>query len=461
MTLKDAVATAMEHNRELRSARLRRQSVGYDLYLARGRFLPQLLLAPYANRFTLRNDVAGALSTETKRTNAGVASDLSLLVPGGARVAGEWTGVGTSDRTGIDNTRRATDALGLAITQPLLRGAGFSVNNAPVRIAELTDSIESENERTVAIRVVTSTVFAYRNLLRAREQVIIVKTSLDRSRDVLSISRSLVEAGRMAPADIVQAEADVAVKELSVLLAENDVESARVDLLGVLDIDTNTVIVPTDELRVAEMVTLDQEELLRVAQQDRPDYRQAALGESIADQNLSVARNNRLFDVDLTLRYGANADLAGSTRLPVAGFDTRDRTWQTGLALGYTFGDRSRVQRQAQATVETEIARTAMSETSDNVRLQILDAVRTVAVRQRQVELARAARALTEKKLEIENEKLKAGRSSSFQMTIFEGDLVLAKSNELTATIAYLNALTTLDATAGRTLNVWNITLDR
>jgi outer membrane protein len=457
LSLEAAVSTAIENNRELRAAKLRRASAGYDLYVAHGRFLPQLSLLPFANRFTLNSDVPGA-TTETRRSNSGLTSDLALLTPTGARVAGEWNGAGTSDRISGDGTRYATQGTDLLVDQPLLRGGGFRVNTAPVRIAEMTDRIESENERAVAIGVVTATVFAYRNLLRSREQVAIVKTSLDRSRDLLGISRSLIEAGRMAPADLVQAEADVAVKELSVLLAENDLESARVDLLKVLDIDTSVSVVPTDELRMAE-VRLDGEELIRIAQQKRPDYLQAVLGGEIADQQLIVARNNRLFDIDLTLRYGENANFAGSSRLPVTAFDTRDRSLQTGISLGYTFGDRTRVQRSAQATLATEIAKTVLREATDNVRLEVLDAIRTVGMRQRQVALARAARELTEKKLDIEKEKLRAGRSSSFQVTIFESDLVQAKSSELSANIAYLNALTTLDATVGRTLDVWKITL--
>lgn len=457
LSLEAAVKTAIENNRELRTAKLRRTSVGYDLYLARGRFLPQLSLSPFANRFTLNNDVPG-MTTETQRSNSGLTSDLALLTPTGARVAGEWSGVGTSDRISGDRTRYAAQGVDLDVDQPLLRGGGWRVNSAPVRVAEMVDRIEGESERAVAIRVATATVFAYRNLLRSREQVAIVKTSLERSRDLLAISHSLVEAGRMAPADLVQAEADVAVKELSVLLAENDLESARVDLLKVLDIDTSVSVVPTDELRMPE-VSLDRDELIRIAEQKRPDYLQAVLGGEIAEQQLSVARNNRLFDIDLTLHYGENTNFAGSARLPVTAFDTRDRALQTGIFLGYTFGDRTRVQQHAQATLATEIAQTVLREATDNVRLEVLDAIRTVGVRQRQVALARAARELTEKKLDIEKEKLKAGRSSSFQVTIFESDLVQAKSSELSANISYLNALTTLDATVGRTLDVWKISL--
>lgn len=75
----------------------------------------------------------------------------------------------------------------------------------------------------------------------------------------------------------------------------------------------------------------------------------------------------------------------------------------------------------------------------------------------RQVELARQARELSERKLTIEKEKLLDGRSSNFQLVTFQNDLVSAQNNELNATIAYLNALASLDKTLETTLETWKI----
>jgi outer membrane protein TolC len=57
----------------------------------------------------------------------------------------------------------------------------------------------------------------------------------------------------------------------------------------------------------------------------------------------------------------------------------------------------------------------------------------------------------------IENEKLKVGRSSNFQILVFEGDLRNTENAQLNAQIAYLNALTDLDDRMGRILDTWRI----
>jgi outer membrane protein TolC len=77
----------------------------------------------------------------------------------------------------------------------------------------------------------------------------------------------------------------------------------------------------------------------------------------------------------------------------------------------------------------------------------------------RQVGLSQRALALAEKKFDIETEKFKVGRSSNFQLVSFKNDLVTAQNGALNATIAYLDALTSLETTLGITLDTWHVTL--
>jgi len=82
-----------------------------------------------------------------------------------------------------------------------------------------------------------------------------------------------------------------------------------------------------------------------------------------------------------------------------------------------------------------------------------------VDIRWLQLEVARRARNLAAKAVEIEKEKLKVGRSANFQVRALENDLRSAESQQLGATIGYLNALTVLDVQLGTTLDTWRIVL--
>jgi outer membrane protein TolC len=82
-----------------------------------------------------------------------------------------------------------------------------------------------------------------------------------------------------------------------------------------------------------------------------------------------------------------------------------------------------------------------------------------IDIRWRQLELARRARGLAARAVEIEKEKLKVGRSANYQVRALENDLRSAENQQLGAVIGYLNALTLLDVQLGTTLDTWHIAL--
>ncbi|MTV29245.1 hypothetical protein FTX61_28340 [Nitriliruptoraceae bacterium ZYF776] len=74
--------------------------------------------------------------------------------------------------------------------------------------------------------------------------------------------------------------------------------------------------------------------------------------------------------------------------------------------------------------------------------------------------LAEQSVLLSEQKLDIERQRLRAGRSTNFQVVSFEDDLVRTRTDLLSARISYLNALTNLDDVLGVTLQTWGVRLD-
>ncbi len=69
-------------------------------------------------------------------------------------------------------------------------------------------------------------------------------------------------------------------------------------------------------------------------------------------------------------------------------------------------------------------------------------------------------RALSEQALEIGQERLRFGRASNFEVLSLQADLRAADAQQLSANIAYLNALTALDQQIGSTLETWRISLN-
>ena len=102
----------------------------------------------------------------------------------------------------------------------------------------------------------------------------------------------------------------------------------------------------------------------------------------------------------------------------------------------------------------------AVEELEDDIRIAVENAVRRVHFTLRQVGLARRAKELSEKKLGLEEEKMRVGRSTNFQVISYQRDLINAQNAELRAIANYLKALGQLQKKMGTTLERWGITVE-
>jgi outer membrane protein TolC len=102
----------------------------------------------------------------------------------------------------------------------------------------------------------------------------------------------------------------------------------------------------------------------------------------------------------------------------------------------------------------------AIDDLRQQIEAEVRDSVQGVELTWRRVEAARQARDLAARTLDLEREKLRAGRTSNFEVLSFETSLRAADSQALDAEISYLNAITQLDQQLGTTLDTWKISLN-
>ncbi len=456
LTLAESVALALQNNRTLAHARLDRVVQKFDLSVAEDEFRPDIdigsgldyRIAWEADRRRLEYDEGVSLFPV-----------LSVRLPTGGAFA-----VGLNNAFQDFGTQDAyTASPSLHFVQPLLKGGGTEVATANLRNARRQEEIHVLSFQSAVIGVVNAVVSAYRNVIQAQRQVEISARSLQRAREQLDVNRFLVQTGRMAENDVVQTEANIATRELHLTESQNRLDSARLSLIHVLDIDSRTQIEPTEPLTIAP-VSPDLSHSLDTAFARRPDYLRALLSLENIRTNVVVAENNRLWD----LSFGASVSASGSRKsfrrtLGSALGDIVNRgVYGVGLGLSIPlYGDVTRQQQYVRAHTALRQAEQRLTELRQHIDIEVRNAVRDVEVRLRQVELAQRARELAEEKIAIEREKLTLGLSTNFQLVVFEDDLVTAQNNEVSAIIAYLHALTAFDRTLGTTLETWKIDITR
>jgi len=444
LSLSDAVFLGLRDNRAIRSAFLQRIAQKFDLRVAEDEFTPRLMLTGRA--------VAGSTQDDRYRSKE-VTPATTLLTELGTRFSLSWTDrLYQTDRSG----RYQSSGLTFSVIQPLLRDAGTEVTTAPVRLARLSEQANRLNLKSTVSQTVTQIVVAYRELLRAQEQLRIARDALARSRQLMEVNKALIAAGRMAEFEIVQTEAEAATQELGVEEAANTLDASRRGLLRLLAFDLNTPLRASEALE-AKRIDLDAAQALRIALENQPGYLTQLIASEQAAINLQVAKNQRLWDVSL---IGGASQLRD--RIPGDQGSAANRQWDkyAGVQVSIPIGDLRPRQGEVRAAVDVKDKAIQLAEMKQLTERDVGDAVRDVGTRWRQYEIAQRARELSLRKLEIERDKLKVGRSSNFQVLSFETDLLNAENARLNALIAYLNAQTLLDEKLGMTLESWGIALN-
>ncbi|WP_446469047.1 TolC family protein [Xenorhabdus stockiae] len=437
LSLSDAISLGLRNNYAIRSVYLDRIAQKFDLRVAEDRFTPKLQLS---GRYITGKNQAANFSKTSLSPNA------TLLTPLGTRFTLSWAH--EHNKSGISSLHN--DGASITMIQPLLRGAGTDVNNAPVLLAKLREQTNRLNLKSTISESITQIILAYHALLRAQEQQALSAASLKRMQKLVETNKELIDAGRMAQTDIIQTQADLAMQKLSAKEAENNVHAAKLTLLKLLALSLKTPIHATDTLK-GTYVRLDVEQSIKKAQAQQPAYLTQLLSAKTADIQLLQARDSQLWDLSL---------VGGTSQYRSSSADTRNWENYIGIQLDIPIGDMTKQQAEVQARVDVQKQELYLEEARINLEQRVTNAIRDTESRWQEYQLAIKASSLSQQKLEIEKEKLQAGRSSNFQVLSFETDLRNAENARLNTLIQYLNAQAELDQILGTTLESWEITIN-
>ena len=454
LTLADCVVLALRNNLDVRSAYLNRIVQRFGLRIAEYAYEPQSFLQT-------SSQASKAYATHTEGGTQTFNATTSLVVPTGGKFGFTW-GTVLGAHPDWHKEPIYNSAWQFNFIQPLLKGGGLDPQGRVVALAPLTLAWTAEAQNVLALKqtligVINTTAQDYRAYVQAQRQLEISRLSLERAKQLVETNRELIRAGRMAEVELVQADADIANRELSLLQAQNSLEAARLTLVQVLNIDRDATFSVVEEVGIKVPVPSVQQ-AVSLALENRPDYLSAVKSLESAKLSLAVAARGRLWDLSFGSVVGRTTPTTNHFPPALWGSTQFGRVdWTTTLTLTIPIRDLTIEQAYVNAKVGVEQAALALKRLEINVGIDVTNAVRDAEIKARQVDIAAQARQLAEQKLRIEAEKLRAGRSSNFQIVSFQNDLVTAQVAELDANVAYLNALTQLDNVLGTTLQTWRI----
>jgi outer membrane protein len=462
LTLRELIIMALENNLDLSIQRISPELTLSRIEEAWGRFDPNLYLRPRYGEiiepFDARESIAAGGRSQDKSRRASLGFGVDGVLPTNTRYDFGFGAQQTeSTFTSFDPQYRSDWGLGL--TQPLLRNFGTAPGLFAVRNARKSHEIALEAFEAQVINLLTRVKLAYYSLIYALESRSIQIQSLELATQLLENTRKRVEAGVLAPLEIARVEAEVARREVDVLNTVKQINQEMNDLrtLAYRDITKvrETPIQPAELPAVPPLPPVEYEDVFTLALQERPDYRQAMLAVERQNLQLRYVENQSLPQVDLTGSYrfnGIGSEFADSVVLD-------GDNWSVGLNVNIPIPNRVGAAQREQATLEKARVLLQLKQAEQRIMVEVDNVLQNVTTNHRSIEAAKVAEELAVRALEVENERLSVGLSTTYEVLRLQRDLAVARLQKLQSILNYHTSLAQLEQVKGTAIRDHGIKL--
>ncbi len=357
--------------------------------------------------------------------------------------------------TGFPLNPQQTSNLALSYTQPLLQGAGFRVNMAPIVIARLNTEISFFQYKDGVQEMVRGVIEGYWNLVNARTDVWAKKIQVQLSEEAYLREAARQKAGLAAASDVAQARVSYSQFKAGLIAAEANMlarEAALRNIMGLPPTDDRFIIpvsAPT-----SQRLQPHWDRLVQLAEARRPDIIELKIIIEAEQQRLLQAENQALPKLDAVAAYQFNG-LSGT--MPngdtLATGPGQFSNWTIGVNFSVPLGLRQgrALARQSRLLIEKD--RANLVQGLHNAIHELSISVRDLDNAYEQYLAFKEVRAAAEINVKVQNEKSKVGQVIYLNVLQALNDWGNAITSEAAALLSYNIALASLEKRTGTILN--------
>lgn len=361
-------------------------------------------------------------------------------------------GIGVNAVSGTSVTVNAASGLvpgsntaTLGITQPLLKGFGFAVNDVQYQNGYDNERIARLTFKNNVITDVNTVITSYRSLVTAYNSLDINIQNLKTQEITVKHSALQVKAGVMAPSDLLQQQANLETARLGVVQQQNALRQSYFSFLTSLGLVPTANIIIDRKIAISDAHVPPLQTCINIALKNNIAYLQALLNLNITKRALITAEDARKW----TLNLASNVTL-GSTQGTIP---------SVGLSLSVPIDNISLKQGEVQAKVNIEGAKMNLVQQKETLVSSVMDQWYAIQNDWQQVKISQLGIQLETKTLNNTKLKLKYGKTTVFEENTIENNLLSEQVSLVSTEISYLNDVTTLYTTLGTTLDEWKIKL--
>ncbi len=511
ISVREALALALENNKDIEVARQNVKIAEFDLTGAQGVYDPRVNSASYYERIVtpissfLSGGSDGTL-TQTDFTSTARVDGLTPKFGGNYRLDFSSIRSTTNNQFTALNPQYPT-ALTFTYAQPLFRGLRFDNSRRLIEIAKKNLKLTDAQFRQRAIETITNVQRAYWDLAFALRNLQVQRDAVRDSRVQLEHNKRLVTEGALAPIDVVAAEAQVAGFEQSLFSSLEEVSRAENSLKNLIAENRQAEIwrlslVPTDSVDLAPPdVSLP--EALKAAMENRPELQLSTVAREINQVDQKFFREQTKPAIDLVGSYGL-VGLAGTASGGVNPFtssstELRDRVnllldrahlplltpqpaqsispdllggynqsvqnllgnkfnnFRIGVQINLPLRNRTAQAQLGRSLVEGQRIATQREQLEQSIQVEVRNALQAVRSAEARLRAAGIARNASEQQYQSEQRKLDAGQSTVFLVLERQSALTSARGNELKAQTDLNKAIAELQRATGNALTTNSI----
>jgi outer membrane protein len=376
------------------------------------------------------------------------------------------------------------------LTQHLLFGFGTGLNKRFIAQAINNRRITDSAFRQQLLFTINQVENIYWALVSAYENVQSAQRALDQSTQVASDNRKQLQIGTLAPLDVLNADNQVAQDKQTLITGQTNLEYQQLVMKQAIARNLNdptlsqAPVIPTDRVSLIEMPeeSASVEDLVREANQNRPELEQAVLNLRNDQITLKGVKNGLLPTVDVYGFYGSSA--LGGRQSPYCVNTDPPGTPSTcavpdvnygGVFRGLFNGDnpdrgvgfnvqvplRNRIAQSAQARslIEYRQDQLKLQQLYTQIRIGVINGQYALTNDRAAVQAALAAREYNGQALDAEKKKFKYGASTTALVLQQERNLAAAENTVTSAMATYAKDRASLEQILANTLIKYNISI--
>ncbi|GIW44557.1 MAG: hypothetical protein KatS3mg077_1839 [Candidatus Binatia bacterium] len=489
-TLAQCIALALQNNTGLQVQRLNPIAAAAEVRRARSTFDPRFFATLTRDRATqpattfLFAGGSPVLFNQNFTLNAGIRKTL---------LTGGQVSVQFSNNRRLTNPSLAnplvplyTTSLSVNLVQPLLQNFGWRYALLLVDIAAAAQEAAYHQYVAAITNLVAQVERAYWGLVLAKENVRVQEQGLQLAREILRQNEGKYKVGALPHTAVLEAQANVASREASLIRARNAVVVARDQLRALINAKAEEgsalLMLDAEDQPSVEPYATDLQTSLARALEQRPELAAARMDVRAKGLQRKVAENQLLPQLNLVGGIGVNG-LAGTDRkvtfgnppqpVPVnpsfvGGYgdalgllpDGRFYNYAIGATIEVPLANAQSKAAYAQSNITFQQSHLNLRQLQEAVTLEVKTALANLESDLKAIEATRAARLAAEENVRNQKARYDVGLATTKDLLDFAEQLTRAQFAEAEALVRYNTDLAELRRVEGTLLQARNVVVE-